>query len=73
MDQGDERGYIVVAVPRARSRDWPHFVVGDDMAAFPSAAIAAYIRDGSKNRALTAAQLHGLVSSEQREMHSSAN
>lgn len=63
VDSGDGRGYAVISVAAHRPEDWPHLVVRDDEAAFPSAAVAAYIRDGAQNRALTAAQLHGQIRS----------
>jgi hypothetical protein len=55
------RGVIVLNVPPCRDQDWPHLVVGDDDAAFPSAAVSAYYRDGDKNRSLSAAEFHSLI------------
>jgi hypothetical protein len=62
VDQGEGRGQILISVPAHRSEDWPHLVISDDKAAFPSSAVAAYVRDGDTNRALSAPRLHRLMS-----------
>jgi hypothetical protein len=61
VEAGPGRIQVLVAVRPHRSEDWPHLVVGDEDAAFSSAAVAAYVRDGAKNRALSAAELHQLM------------
>lgn len=61
IDTGNGRGQVIIAVPSHRAEDWPHLVIAPPGAAFEAAAIAAYVRDGDKNRALTAAQLHRLM------------
>lgn len=61
IDAGDERVQVVIAVPTHRPQDWPHLVVGDENAAFSRAAVAGFVRDGAKNRALSAPELHQLM------------
>lgn len=60
------RGFVVLNVDAAPDDKWPHLVVKDPEAPFPSAAIAAYRRDGDQNRALGAAELHALLTSKHR-------
>jgi len=61
VDGGSGRGQVLITVPAHHPEDWPHLVVSPDDSAFTSASVAAYVRDGDKNRALTAAQLHKLM------------
>lgn len=61
VDAGSGRGQVLIMVPAHLPGDWPHLVVGDEQSAFPAASVAAYVRDGDRNRALTAAQLHKLM------------
>jgi hypothetical protein len=61
VDRGEGRAVLVIHVPAHRPEDWPHLVVGEPEAAFSSASVAAYVRDGDKNRALSAPELHALM------------
>lgn len=55
------RGRLVVAVGAHRPDNWPHLVVGDPSAQLSNDAVAAWVRDGNANRALTAPELHALM------------
>ena len=55
------RGRFVVSVGKHRSDNWPHLVVGDPASEFPVQAVSAWVRDGERNRALTAPELHALM------------
>ncbi|MBJ7520173.1 MAG: hypothetical protein JHC84_10795 [Solirubrobacteraceae bacterium] len=49
---------LVVPVGAHRPDNWPHLVVGDPESEFPVQSISAWVRDGDRNRALTAPELH---------------
>lgn len=55
------RGRLVVAVGAHRPDNWPHLVVGDPSQQLSKHAVAAWVRDGDSNRALTAPELHVLM------------
>ena len=55
------RGCLVVAVGAHRPENWPHLVVGDPDSEFSVQAVSAWVRDGDRNRALTAPELHALM------------
>lgn len=55
------RARLVVAVGAHRPDNWPHLVVGDPSQHLSSHAVAAWVRDGDSNRALTAPELHVLM------------
>ena len=55
------RGRLVVSVGEHRPDNWPHLVVGDPASEFPVQAVSAWVRDGDRNRALTAPRLHMLM------------
>jgi hypothetical protein len=61
VETSEERGCLVVAVGAHRSENWPHLVVGDPDSEFPVQAVSAWVRDGDRNRALTAPELHALM------------
>lgn len=56
----DGYGRLVVAVGAHRLENWPH-LVGDPDSAFPSQAFSAWVRDGDRNRALGAAEVHARI------------
>lgn len=60
-DEDAARGTIVISVASCSQECWPHLVVGDPGSAFPSKAVAAYVRDGDRNRAITASEIHAWV------------
>jgi hypothetical protein len=55
------RGRLLVSVGAHRPENWPHLVVGDPQAEFPKQAFSAWVRDGDRNRALSAAEVHALM------------
>jgi hypothetical protein len=55
------RGRLIVAVGAHRPDNWPHPVIGEPTSDFPVQAISAWVRDGDRNRALTAPELHALL------------
>jgi hypothetical protein len=55
------RGRLVVAVGEHRPDNWPHLVLGDPTSEFANQAVSAWVRDGDRNRALTAPELHALM------------
>jgi hypothetical protein len=61
IETSSGRGRLLVAVGAHRSENWPHLVVGDPGAEFPVQAVSAWIRDGDRNRALSAAEIHALM------------
>lgn len=57
----EDRCRLVVAVGKHERSAWPHIVTGDPASDFASHAIAIWIRDGDRNRPISAAELHGLL------------
>lgn len=55
------RGVLVVSVGKHRLENWPHLVIGDPASEFSVQAVSAWVRDGDRNRALTAPELHALL------------
>lgn len=55
------RARLIVAVGAHRPDNWPHLVIGEPTSDFPMQAISAWVRDGDRNRALTAPELHALL------------
>jgi hypothetical protein len=55
------RGRLVISVGQHRPDNWLHLVVGDPASEFPAQAVSAWVRDGDRNRALTAPELHALM------------
>jgi hypothetical protein len=58
---GEGRVRLVVAVGPHRRGNYPHLVVGDPTGELSKHAVAAWVRDGAGNRAVTAPELHALM------------
>jgi hypothetical protein len=61
IETAEGRGRLVVAVGAHRLENWPHLVVGDPDSDFPVQAVSVWVRDGDRNRALTAPETHALM------------
>lgn len=59
VETTEGRARLVVAVGPHRPENYPHLVVGDP--AGSSHSVAAWVRDGDRNRPLTAPEIHALM------------
>ena len=61
MRTTQRRARVVVAVSEYRVDNWPHLVVGDPDSEVAVQSMSACVRDGDRNRAPTAAEIHALM------------